>query len=135
MCSWEQYPVNSTKSEILTLSACCGSTMLLAVTAERGSTQMQDCCIALPEPSGMGTAAGMAVFACGGAWLMAICWADAMAEAEAEPGPTGAAAAEACMVRVGGWLPVGVARKRGLVTDQGWAGGTAEEVCEAMSPW
>lgn len=83
----------------------------------------------------MGAAAGMAVFACGEAWLLAICWAGAMAEAEAEPGPTGAAATEACMVRVGGWLAVGVARNRGLFTDQGWAGGTAEEVCKAMSPW
>ena len=43
-------------------------------------------------------------------------------EAEAEPGPTGAAAADACMVRVGGWLAVGVARNLGLLTDQGLVG-------------
>ena len=43
-------------------------------------------------------------------------------EVEAEPGPTCAAAAEACMVKVGGWLAEGVARKRGLLTDQGWVG-------------
>ena len=43
-------------------------------------------------------------------------------EAEAEPEPTGAAAAEAGRVRVGGWLAVGVAKKRGLLTDQGCTG-------------
>ncbi len=54
---------------------------------------------------------------------MAMCWAGGMEEeAEAEPGPTGAAAADACMVRVGGWLAVGVARNLGLLTDQGWVG-------------
>lgn len=61
---------------------------------------------------------------------MAMCWAAGMEEeAEAEPGPTGAAAADACMVRIGGWLAVGVARKRGLLTDQGWVGDWA-----AVSP-
>lgn len=58
---------------------------------------------------------------------MARGWAGAMAEAEAEPGPTGAAAAEACMVRVGGWLAVGVPRYRGLATDQGWVGEEASK--------
>ena len=61
---------------------------------------------------------------------MAMCWAAGMQEeAEAEPGPTGAAAADACMVRTGGWLAVGLARKRGLLTDQGWVGDWA-----AVSP-
>ena len=48
--------------------------------------------------------------------------AGGMAEAEAEPGPTGAAAAEASMVRVGGWLAAGVPKYRGSFTDQGWVG-------------
>ena len=53
---------------------------------------------------------------------MAMGCAGAMAETEAEPGPTGAAAAEAFMVRVGGWLAAGVPKNRASFTDQGWVG-------------
>ena len=69
---------------------------------------------------------------------MARGWAGAMAEAEAEPGPTGAAAAEASMVRVGGWLAAGVPKYRAFCTDQGWVGEEASgEVWNAKScsPW